>query len=782
MSPIICVGKNTEVCGCASVNQADYRGTISTTESGKECKVWDEVVVQTFPDSGLEDNNYCRNPNGAYNRAGCYTGEYEWEDCNVPICEESLPSAYPSSSLHPTISPKPTASLFPTQGPQCEGSNPEVCGCVSVGQADYRGTIGTTASGKECISWGEVVVQTFPDSGLEDNNYCRNPNPDYDERAWCNTEDGFEDCDVPICEDSLPSAYPSSSLHPTISPMPTTSSPTPEPKCVGSNPEVCGCVSVKQNDYRGTINVTASGKECMRWDEDSFYNSEYFPDAGLEDNNYCRNLPLTEWNERAWCNTADSLQEYCDVPICENILPSAYPSSSLHPTGSPKPTISFSPTQEPKCEGSNPEVCGCASVMQADYRGRLNVAGNGKECISWDETAYPDFPSDALKGNNYCRQPHKQEGEYGGAWCYTAIDNDETQPTRCDVPYCFPPASSCPSSLDENANVSLSEELQAACPYHQCLADSWKYEYQLDDYQTLSRSEVKPDCLCPFEVWDCEFGRKGCIRNTVRQNANECCISKSNNSNWTAAAASCECSIKPDCEAGDPAKCKDFAEYCCDENDQQCKCDYQTKACRIALESDLGESTNREYCGYGQGGGGDGAAYACCGYSGEYSGNQNIGLCSCDFWMPLCADFPNIALEADNLGGFTCDAASTSCCGEVFFSIGEDNKHCNCDFLTYAVESLGYDDGGKESTCAEASNIAPDNEIELQALQSIYNETSGDYWLNNTGWTTEQDQCSWFGIICDEQGFVIEINLPNNNMTGEFPSISLSSFYILQRL
>ena len=58
----------------------------------------------------------------------------------------------------------------------------------------------------------------------------------------------------------------------------------------------------------------------------------------------------------------------------------------------------------------------------------------------------------------------------------------------------------------------------------------------------------------------------------------------------------------------------------------------------------------------------------------------------------------------------------------------------------------------------------------------------GEHWYNNTGWMTEQDQCDWYGITCDEERYVIEINLSSNNMRGDFPANSLSNFYKLKRL
>jgi len=62
------------------------------------------------------------------------------------------------------------------------GSDPLTCGCASVDEADYRGTISETANGVECVRWGDWFEESFPDAGIV-NNYCRNP--DNKGRAWC---------------------------------------------------------------------------------------------------------------------------------------------------------------------------------------------------------------------------------------------------------------------------------------------------------------------------------------------------------------------------------------------------------------------------------------------------------------------------------------------------------------------------------------------------------------------------------------------------------------------
>jgi Leucine-rich repeat (LRR) protein len=43
-------------------------------------------------------------------------------------------------------------------------------------------------------------------------------------------------------------------------------------------------------------------------------------------------------------------------------------------------------------------------------------------------------------------------------------------------------------------------------------------------------------------------------------------------------------------------------------------------------------------------------------------------------------------------------------------------------------------------------------------------------WNNQDGWLTESDECSWFGIQCDENGDVVAIRLDNNNLSGSLPA------------
>lgn len=60
-------------------------------------------------------------------------------------------------------------------------------------QSNYRGHIGATRSGRLCQDWSSQTPHThsrtpqfFPNKGLEDGPYCRNP--DGEPTAWCFTQ------------------------------------------------------------------------------------------------------------------------------------------------------------------------------------------------------------------------------------------------------------------------------------------------------------------------------------------------------------------------------------------------------------------------------------------------------------------------------------------------------------------------------------------------------------------------------------------------------------------
>uniref|UniRef100_Q7M321 Plasmin (Fragments) n=1 Tax=Canis lupus familiaris TaxID=9615 RepID=Q7M321_CANLF len=78
---------------CYHGNGQSYRGTSSTTITGRKCQSWSsmtphrhEKTPEHFPEAGLT-MNYCRNPD-ADKSPWCYTTDpsVRWEFCNLRKC------------------------------------------------------------------------------------------------------------------------------------------------------------------------------------------------------------------------------------------------------------------------------------------------------------------------------------------------------------------------------------------------------------------------------------------------------------------------------------------------------------------------------------------------------------------------------------------------------------------------------------------------------------------------------------------------------------------------
>ena len=171
---------------------------------------------------------------------------------------------------------------------------------------------------------------------------------------------------------------------------------------------------------------------------------------------------------------------------------------------------------------------------------------------------------------------------------------------------------------------------------------------------------------------------------------------------------------------------------------------------------------------------------------------ETFGLydeCKCEFWFGLCED-----TQAD-----ACNYAAQYCCGDYRY---EDNKRvdgqfsylnsdtCYCDFYNYVHDELGYEIQPKalnfndkfkfclgqfQDDIAVYKMALHDfrGKYERTSLEAIYNGTNGKNWKKNTGWMNEEiDHCQWYGIRCGTDGFVISIDLKDNNLEGQFPVYS----------
>jgi hypothetical protein len=67
-------------------------------------------------------------------------------------------------------------------------------------------------------------------------------------------------------------------------------------------------------------------------------------------------------------------------------------------------------------------------------------------------------------------------------------------------------------------------------------------------------------------------------------------------------------------------------------------------------------------------------------------------------------------------------------------------------------------------------------------LVALYNTTDGANWTTGTNWLSGTTVCNnseagWYGITCDESNNITQINLPENNLSGD---ASLSGLSYLQ--
>ncbi|XP_077986277.1 uncharacterized protein LOC144440770 [Glandiceps talaboti] len=162
----------------------DYRGTVSTTKSGKTCQNWSTAYTEadydriTLVEMGLLDNNYCRNPDYDSKGPWCYytTGRYEY--CDVGNPGENCLATSPGTPF-PTIAPVNTPP-------------PDTRECFTRRNGyDYRGIKATTTDGQPCINWDSVGLDY-----VGNHNYCRNP--DKDNTVWCYYNSDYEwgYCDI----------------------------------------------------------------------------------------------------------------------------------------------------------------------------------------------------------------------------------------------------------------------------------------------------------------------------------------------------------------------------------------------------------------------------------------------------------------------------------------------------------------------------------------------------------------------------------------------------------
>ena len=60
-------------------------------------------------------------------------------------------------------------------------------------------------------------------------------------------------------------------------------------------------------------------------------------------------------------------------------------------------------------------------------------------------------------------------------------------------------------------------------------------------------------------------------------------------------------------------------------------------------------------------------------------------------------------------------------------------------------------------------------ETDREALVAIYNTTDGENWINNYNWLSDAPLGEWQGVYTNDDGRVRQLNLYDNELSGEIP-------------
>ncbi len=149
--------------------------------------------------------------------------------------------------------------------------------------------------------------------------------------------------------------------------------------------------------------------------------------------------------------------------------------------------------------------------------------------------------------------------------------------------------------------------------------------------------ETYPSCECLYHRWDCNHG-SGC--GVEGDSALECCESGGND---------CHCFLtKDECDdaLGDTNKCTDYANHCCMNSDDECKCKYKRHAVLDSIQQNkalvLDEISEDLFHLLGEL---DESCFGCA-YSSSFMYYRDI-QCegACTYWEKVCVENPGWICE-----------------------------------------------------------------------------------------------------------------------------------------
>ena len=137
------------------------------------------------------------------------------------------------------------------------------------------------------------------------------------------------------------------------------------------------------------------------------------------------------------------------------------------------------------------------------------------------------------------------------------------------------------------------------------------------------------------------------------------------------------------------------------------------------------------------------------------------------------------------------ESQDTVTCYIAVFPTAENNTISFYKFVDSGVGDIIFDrkvpEGGLQAghvydlTINEAEyDMDKIQQEQREALIAFYNSTGGQHWKNNTNWCSEKPLKDWYGVGV-EDGFVVELNVSYNNLTGNIPD-DIKKLRYLKRL
>ncbi|XP_072042492.1 uncharacterized protein [Amphiura filiformis] len=489
---------------------------------------------------------------------------------------------------------------------------------------EYRGSVQQTVGGKECQSWtaqdphGHTrTPENYPDAGLGEHNYCRNPD-DTPNGPWCYTTDPntrWAHCPVSNCDtDECATGTDNCDQHAACT------------NTVGSFTCECntgftgdGVTCTDDNVFTNlvceheTLHLECGPNQVM-----SIISANY----GRLDRDICSD---NQWNKdtdscisdvaldivRANCENVNS----CDIAATNTVF------------GNPCGNIFKYLEVSYVCLASD-----CYSdPIGRDYRGSVHQTTDDTECQSWT-AQYPhghtrtpeNYPDTGLGEHNYCRNPDE---EGSGPWCYTTDPNTRwahCPVSNCDIDECAAgtdncdPNAACTNTVESftcTCNAGFTGDGISCRDIDECAMDT----DNCDANAACSNIDGSFTCVCDTgydgdgttctDIDECAVDTDNCDVNAACSNTDgsytcEC------NAGYTGDGVTCididECAVDTDnCDANAACSNTDGSFTCVCNADYigdgvTCTDDYVCEHINFHLECPAGQTISVSYALYGR--------------------------------------------------------------------------------------------------------------------------------------------------------------------------------------